>query len=44
VVLTGRVVTSVLLAGKALAEDVADRLSILVTMGPRGTREHVFTV
>jgi len=32
--LTGRVVTSVLLTGEALAEDGADRLSILSTMKP----------
>ena len=32
--LTGRVVTSVLLTGEALAEDGADRLSILSTMRP----------
>ena len=32
--LTGRVVASVLLAGKALAKDFADRLSILLTMRP----------
>ena len=32
--LTSRVVTSVLLPGEALAEDIADRLSILFTMTP----------